>query len=71
MPYTKEELAKFAAQAVELRQRAHQLEIEQSKLNKYSAAEQQRHWSLGVRVELLRREAISLETIAADSKRDP
>lgn len=57
MAYTKEQLAEFATQALELRQRAHKLELEQAMLNENTSDYGDRHRSLRMRAKLLRAEA--------------
>jgi hypothetical protein len=68
MTYTMEELAEFAAKALELRQRAHKLEMEQASLN--SSVEAERHALLGLRAKILRTEAARLYALVLDARED-
>jgi hypothetical protein len=77
MAYTKEELVEFAAQALELRQQAHALELEQAKFNEFApGAEGDRHWRLGSQIRSLRAKAAEiyapvLAALEDDLKKNP
>jgi uncharacterized protein (DUF3084 family) len=57
MAYTKEELAKFAAQAAELHSKVHKLEEEQQKLHECGSTNSDRYYLLAVQIKALRAEA--------------
>jgi hypothetical protein len=68
MAYTKDELVAFAAQALELRQQAHALELEQAQLNEYApGAEGDRHRMLGAQIRALRAKATEIYAPVLDA----
>ena len=61
MAYTKDDLVEFAAQALELRQQAHALELQQAKLNEHApGVEGDRHRMLGAQIRDLRAKAAEI-----------
>jgi hypothetical protein len=76
MKYNSEELAKFAAQAAELRSKAHKLEEEQKSLNDYGSRDGDRYWLLSIEIKALRAEAAKiyapvLESMEEDLNNNP
>jgi chromosome segregation ATPase len=65
--YTKEELAKFAAEAAELRSKAQTLQDEQRKLHESGSTNSDRYYLLAVEIKELRAEAAKVYAPVLDA----
>jgi hypothetical protein len=65
--YTKEELAKFAAEAAELRSKAQKLQDEQRKLHESGSTNSDRYYLLAVEIKELRAEAAKVYAPVLDA----